>query len=144
MFLGLLSERQKHACFTREPRYEGRRGCDPCFRRFGQIASQFHTRLDKSPTGQTALLASVYMENGSSRGGAIMKQPSVLEWYRILRAHHLFTIFQAIRYALWLTRSVPFVGRSCLRKRPGCRCTLATGDLILKRSETCIVGYASK
>jgi hypothetical protein len=36
--------------------------------------------------------------------GAIMKQPSVLEWYRILRAHHLFTIFQAIRYALWLTR----------------------------------------
>jgi hypothetical protein len=33
-----------------------------------------------------------------------MKQPSVLEWYRILRAHHLFTIFQAIRYALWLAR----------------------------------------
>src|SRR5260221_935547 len=75
-----------------------------CFRRFGQIASQFHTWLDKSPTGRTALLASVCMENGSSRGGAIMKQPSVLEWYRILSAHHLLTIFQAIRYALWLAR----------------------------------------
>jgi hypothetical protein len=32
-----------------------------------------------------------------------MKQPSLLEWYRILRAHHHFTIFQAVRYALWLT-----------------------------------------
>src|ERR1700746_3211951 len=104
MFLGLLSERQKHACFTREPRYEGRRGCDPCFRRVGQIASQFHTWVDKTPTGRAAPLASVCMENGSSRGGAIMKQPSVLHWYRILRAHHLFTIFQAVRYALWLAR----------------------------------------
>jgi hypothetical protein len=33
-----------------------------------------------------------------------MKQPSVLEWYRVLRAHHLLTTFQAIRYALWLAR----------------------------------------
>jgi hypothetical protein len=33
-----------------------------------------------------------------------MKQPSLLEWYRILRAHHQFTIFQAVRYALWLAR----------------------------------------
>src|SRR5260370_35556766 len=98
MFLGLLSERQKHACFTREPRYEGRRGSDPCFRRFGQIASQFHTRLDKSPTGRTALLASVCMENGSSRGGAILKQPSVLEWKRILMAHPLFTSCQPSSY----------------------------------------------
>jgi len=31
-----------------------------------------------------------------------MKQPSVLDWYHILRVHHLFTIFQAVRYALWL------------------------------------------
>lgn len=28
-----------------------------------------------------------------------MKQPSILEWYRILRAHRRWTIFQAIRYA---------------------------------------------
>ena len=33
-----------------------------------------------------------------------MKQASVREWYRILRAHYEFTIFQAIRYALWLAR----------------------------------------
>jgi alkylated DNA nucleotide flippase Atl1 len=29
---------------------------------------------------------------------------SVLDWYRILRAHHQWTIFQAIRFALWLSR----------------------------------------
>lgn len=33
-----------------------------------------------------------------------MKRPSVLGWYSILRAHHHWTIFQAIRYALWLAR----------------------------------------
>lgn len=29
---------------------------------------------------------------------------SILEWYRILRVHHEWTIFQAIRFALWLAR----------------------------------------
>ena len=33
-----------------------------------------------------------------------MKRLSVLDWYRILGAHHQWTMFQAIRYALWLTR----------------------------------------
>lgn len=33
-----------------------------------------------------------------------MKLPSLLDWYHILRAHHQWTVFQAIRYALWLTR----------------------------------------
>lgn len=33
-----------------------------------------------------------------------MKSPSLLAWYYILRAHHQMTVFQAIRYALWLTR----------------------------------------
>jgi hypothetical protein len=33
-----------------------------------------------------------------------MNQPSVLGWYRILRAHYHLTMFQTIRYALWLTR----------------------------------------
>ena len=33
-----------------------------------------------------------------------MKRRSVLGWYRILRARHQWTIFQAIRYALWLAR----------------------------------------
>jgi hypothetical protein len=27
-----------------------------------------------------------------------------LYWYRILRAHHHWAMFQAIRYALWLMR----------------------------------------
>ena len=31
-----------------------------------------------------------------------MKPLSILEWYRILRAHHQWTMFQSIRYALWL------------------------------------------
>ncbi len=35
---------------------------------------------------------------------ATMKQLSILDWYRILRAHHQWTVFQALRYALWLTR----------------------------------------
>ena len=29
---------------------------------------------------------------------------SVLDWCRILRVHHEWTIFQAIRFALWLAR----------------------------------------
>jgi hypothetical protein len=32
------------------------------------------------------------------------KRASILEWYRILRVHHEWTIFQAIRFALWLAR----------------------------------------
>jgi len=33
-----------------------------------------------------------------------MKPLSILDWYRILREQHRWTIFQAIRYALWLAR----------------------------------------
>jgi hypothetical protein len=33
-----------------------------------------------------------------------MKRLSILDWYRILRAHHQWTMFHAIRYALWLAR----------------------------------------
>jgi hypothetical protein len=33
-----------------------------------------------------------------------MKRVSILEWYRILRVQHEWTIFQAIRFALWLAR----------------------------------------
>lgn len=28
--------------------------------------------------------------------------PSLVEWYRILRQYHHWTVWQAIRYALWL------------------------------------------
>ena len=33
-----------------------------------------------------------------------MTRLSILDWYRILRAKHQWTMFQAIRYALWLAR----------------------------------------
>ena len=33
-----------------------------------------------------------------------MKPLSILEWYRILRFEHHWTIFQCVRYALWLAR----------------------------------------
>jgi hypothetical protein len=33
-----------------------------------------------------------------------MNRPSMLNWYHILRVHYHWTMFQAIRYALWLTR----------------------------------------
>ncbi len=33
-----------------------------------------------------------------------VSSPSLIGWYRILRAHHQWTVFQAIRYALWLAR----------------------------------------
>ena len=33
-----------------------------------------------------------------------MKPLSIRQWYHILRGHHQWTMFQAIRYALWLTR----------------------------------------
>jgi hypothetical protein len=33
---------------------------------------------------------------------AVMKTPTILQWYQILRQHYQFTLFQAVRYALWL------------------------------------------
>jgi hypothetical protein len=33
-----------------------------------------------------------------------MKLLSMLGWYRILRLQHQWTVFQAVRYALWLAR----------------------------------------
>ncbi len=32
------------------------------------------------------------------------KRLSLLEWYRMLRVQHEWTIFQAIRFTLWLAR----------------------------------------
>lgn len=33
-----------------------------------------------------------------------MNRPSMLDWYHILRIYYSLTMFQAIHYALWLTR----------------------------------------
>ena len=41
---------------------------------------------------------------GPAKRSAIMNSPSLFDWYYILRAHHQWTMFQAIRYALWLAR----------------------------------------
>jgi hypothetical protein len=32
------------------------------------------------------------------------KRFTVLHWYNVLRAHYHFTVFEAIRCALWLAR----------------------------------------
>ena len=39
-----------------------------------------------------------------SKEVSIMKSLTFTQWYRILRAHHQWTVFQSIQYALWLTR----------------------------------------
>jgi hypothetical protein len=31
-----------------------------------------------------------------------MKMPTKIQWFRILRQHYQFTVFQAVRGALWL------------------------------------------
>jgi hypothetical protein len=33
-----------------------------------------------------------------------MKSLSILDWYRILRLNYQLTIFQSVRFALWLAR----------------------------------------
>ena len=33
-----------------------------------------------------------------------MKTLSILDWYRILRMQYQLTMFQSVRYALWLAR----------------------------------------
>lgn len=33
-----------------------------------------------------------------------VEQLSILDWYRVLRVHHHWPLFQAIRFALWLAR----------------------------------------
>jgi hypothetical protein len=40
-----------------------------------------------------------------------MKSLTFIQWYRMLRAHRRWTVFQSIRYALWLMKSEVRVGR---------------------------------
>jgi hypothetical protein len=40
--------------------------------------------------------------DGSLMEVAVMKTPKLFQWYQILRKHHRFTMFQAVRGALWL------------------------------------------
>jgi hypothetical protein len=41
---------------------------------------------------------------GYCKARGIMKPHSIFCWYRILRANYHWTMFQAIRYAMWLAR----------------------------------------
>ena len=40
----------------------------------------------------------------AAQGLVDMKTPTRLQWYQILRQRHQFTVFQAVRGALWLAR----------------------------------------
>lgn len=44
---------------------------------------------------------------------AVMKTPTICQWYQILRRHQL-TVFQAVRGALWLARTSPHSKRLCV------------------------------
>jgi len=33
-----------------------------------------------------------------------MRKPTMFQWYQILRQYHGFSVFQAVRGALWLAR----------------------------------------
>jgi hypothetical protein len=45
-----------------------------------------------------------FVHGNDSVRGTTTKLPTIVGWYRILRAHYQFPMFQAIRYALWLGR----------------------------------------
>jgi hypothetical protein len=57
-------------------------------------------------SGAQSRRRSRYSENRLEKGqtNAAMKSPSVLSLHYIPRGHHQWTVFKAIRYALWLTR----------------------------------------
>ena len=45
-----------------------------------------------------------FVQGNETLREATLKRQSILDWYRIFRVHHHWTLFQAIRYALWLAR----------------------------------------
>jgi hypothetical protein len=59
--------------------------------------SDFATRSDSRTEDR-------FIHGNDSVRGATMKPPTIVGWYRILRAHYEFPVFEAIRYALWLGR----------------------------------------
>jgi len=44
------------------------------------------------------------LTEAAGKEGSIMKSLTLIQWYRILRAHHQWTVFQSMQYALWLMR----------------------------------------
>ena len=41
---------------------------------------------------------------GNSATRKTVERLAILDWYRILRVHHHWAVFQAVRFALWLAR----------------------------------------
>jgi hypothetical protein len=60
--------------------------------------------MDFAPWSKRPRHSDARLEDGDADRNAIMKFLSILDWYRILRVQHQWTIFQAVRYALWLVR----------------------------------------
>ena len=57
------------------------------------IQSSLDTGNEDRPVGRNKLTRTKTVE-----------QLSILDWYRILRVHYHWPLFQAIRFALWLAR----------------------------------------
>jgi len=45
-----------------------------------------------------------FQTEAASKEVSIMKSLTFIRWYRVLRAHHQWTVFQSIQYALSLMR----------------------------------------
>ena len=58
------------------------------------------TREEKQPINEMRHRGDLEVRERS----VAVKSPSLLGWYRILRAQYHWSVFQAIRYALWLAR----------------------------------------
>ena len=68
------------------------------------LARALHTPHSPSTDGRRSFDTSETRKVRSLLERFDMKRISILEWYRTLRVHHEWTIFQAIRFALWLAR----------------------------------------
>ena len=54
---------------------------------------------------QIGVLGQGSFQAGSrSRKEATVKSLSILQWYHVLRMHYHWTVFEAVRFALWLAR----------------------------------------
>ena len=68
------------------------------------FASISYTANSQTTNGKRNLDTSAIRKIRSLREKFATGRLSILDWYRILRVHHGWTIFQAIRFALWLAR----------------------------------------
>lgn len=55
------------------------------------------------PNHNTSSKRRLAQRNDRARARTV-KWKSILDWHRILRVHYHWPLFEAIRYALWLTR----------------------------------------